>query len=50
MEIITQYVDELDPQERTAVELLLGRPLRGDERLILQVLDGDESGASTPDS
>ena len=39
METITRQVGELRPNERSAAELLLGHRLRGNERLILQVLD-----------
>ena len=41
METITRQVGELRPNERSAAELLLGHRLRGNERLILQVLDLD---------
>lgn len=39
METITRQVGDLRANERSAAELLLGRRLRGNERLILQVLD-----------
>ena len=41
MEIITRQVGDLLENERYAAELLLGHRLRGNERLILQVLDID---------
>lgn len=41
METITREVGELRDNERSAAELLLGHRLRGNERLILQVLDSD---------
>ncbi|MFO1003469.1 MAG: hypothetical protein U0936_24315 [Planctomycetaceae bacterium] len=41
METITRQVGELRANERSAAELLLGHRLRGNERLILQVLDLD---------
>ena len=43
LETISRQVDELRPQERSAVELLLGHSLRGTERLILQIVDVDAS-------
>lgn len=41
METITRQVGELRDNERSAAELLLGHRLRGNEQLILQVLDLD---------
>jgi len=41
METITRQVGELLPNERSAAELLLGHRLRGNERIVLQVLDLD---------
>jgi hypothetical protein len=41
METITRQFGELQANERSAAELLLGHRLRGNERLILQVLDLD---------
>jgi hypothetical protein len=41
METITRQVGELRDNERSAAELLVGHRLRGNERLILQVLDLD---------
>ena len=39
METITRQVGEMQANERSAAELLLGHRLRGHEQLILQVLD-----------
>jgi hypothetical protein len=50
METISRHVDELRPQERSAVEMLLGHSLRGTERLILQIVDVDEAQPPTQDS
>ena len=41
METITRQVGELQDNERSAAELLVGHSLRGNERLILQVLELD---------
>ena len=48
METITRQVGELRENERSAAELLLGHRLRGNERLILQVLDLDVVQDSRP--
>ena len=50
MEIITRQVGELRDNERSAAELLLGHRLRGNERLILQVLDLDVAQPAGQDS
>lgn len=50
METITRQVCELRPNERSAAELLLGHRLRGNERLILQVLDLDVVQPTAEDS
>ena len=50
MEIITRQVGELRDNERSAAELLLGHRLRGNERLILQVLDLDVAPPAGQDS
>ena len=50
METITRQVGELRPNERSAAELLLGHRLRGNERLILQVLDLDVLQPTSHDS
>ena len=39
METITRQVGELQANERSAAELLVGHSLRGHEQLILQVLE-----------
>lgn len=41
METITRQVGELRANERSAAELLVGHRLRGNEQLILQILDLD---------
>lgn len=38
METITRHVGEMQANERSAAELLMGHSLRGHEQLILQVL------------
>ena len=50
METITRQVGELRAHERSAAELLLGHRLRGNERLILQVLDLDVVQPTAQDS
>lgn len=50
METITRQVGELQANERSAAELLLGHRLRGNERLILQVLERDVVLPATQDS
>lgn len=50
METITRQVGELLANERSAAELLLGHRLRGNERLILQVLDMEASQSPGQDS
>jgi hypothetical protein len=55
METVTRHVGELQANERSAAELLLGHRLRGNEQLILQVLDLDvvqppENGPSASSS
>lgn len=55
METVTRHVGELQANERSAAELLLGHRLRGNEQLILQVLDLDvvqppENGSSPSSS
>lgn len=50
MEIITRQVDELQANERSAAELLLGHRLRGNEQLILQVLELDVAKPTVQDS
>ncbi len=50
METITRQVGELRANERSAAELLLGHRLRGNERLILQVLDVEASQSPGQDS
>ena len=50
METITREVGELRDNERSAAELLLGHRLRGNERLILQVLDLDVAQPAGQDS
>ena len=50
METITRQVGELRANERSAAELLLGHRLRGNERLILQVLDLDVVQPTSQDS
>ncbi len=39
METITREVDQMQAEERSAAELLIGRSLRGHERIILNVLE-----------
>lgn len=41
METIKRHVGELQANERSAAELLLGHRLRGNEQLILQVVELD---------
>lgn len=43
METISRQVDDLQPQERSAVELLLGHRLQGSERMILQIVEAETS-------
>lgn len=50
METITRQVGDLRDNERSAAELLLGHRLRGNERLILQVLDLDVVQPTVQDS
>ena len=50
METITRQVGELRDNERSAAELLVGHRLRGNERLILQVLDLDVVQPTVQDS
>ena len=50
METITRQVGELQANERSAAELLLGHTLRGHERLILQVMEIDVTVPPTEDS
>jgi hypothetical protein len=50
METITRQVGELRDNERSAAELLVGHRLRGNERLILQVLDLDVVQPALQDS
>ena len=50
METITRQVDELQANERSAAELLVGHSLRGHERLILQVLEIDVAVPPPEDS
>ena len=49
METITRQVGELQANERSAAELLVGHSLRGHERLILQVLEVDLAESTTED-
>ncbi len=41
METITRHVGDMQANERSAAELLLGHSLRGHEQLILQVVNVD---------
>jgi hypothetical protein len=50
METNSRQVDELQPQERTTVELLTGRRLRKAERLNLQIVDVDVVQPPTRDT
>lgn len=50
MEMITRQVGELRANERSAAELLLGHRLRGNERLIMQVLEVDVVSPPEQDS
>jgi hypothetical protein len=50
METIKRQVGELHPNERSAVELLLGHRLRGNEQLILHVMPLDVPSAQVKDS
>lgn len=50
METITRQVGELQANERSAAELLLGHRLRGNERIILHVLDLDVAHPTVQDS
>lgn len=50
METIKRQVGELQANERSAAELLLGHRLRGNEQLILQVLELDVAEPPTNDS
>lgn len=50
METITRQVGELQANERSAAELLVGHRLRGNEQLILQVLEQDAAESSVQDS
>ncbi|MEI7700218.1 MAG: hypothetical protein WCK86_10500 [Planctomycetia bacterium] len=50
METITRQVGELQDNERSAAELLVGHRLRGNERLILQVLHPEVMQPSVEDS
>ena len=50
METIKRQVGELQANERSAAELLLGRRPRGNEQLILQVLELDVAEPPTNDS
>ncbi len=50
METIRRQVGELQANERSAAELLLGHRLRGNEQLILQVLQLDVAEPSANDS
>ena len=49
METITRQVGELQANERSAAELLVGHSLRGHERLILQVLEFDLAESPSED-
>lgn len=50
METITRQVVELQAHERSAAELLLGHRLRGNEQIILQVLEFDVAKPTVQDS
>ncbi|MGV2339892.1 MAG UNVERIFIED_CONTAM: hypothetical protein LVR18_39840 [Planctomycetaceae bacterium] len=50
MEMISRNVEELRPHERSAAELLPGHRLRGNERLILQVVGVPAIQPPTQDS
>lgn len=50
LETISRHVEELRPHERSAAELLPGHRLRGNERLILQVVEEPAMQPPTPDS
>ena len=50
METIKRQVGELQANERSAAELLLGHRLRGNEQLILQVLELDVTEPPANDS
>ncbi len=50
METIKRQVGELQANERSAAELLLGHRLRGNEQLILQILELDLAAPPTNDS
>ena len=52
METITREVDQMQAEERSAAELLIGRSLRGHERIVLNVLEmtlGDDRPAQSID-
>ena len=47
METITHHVDKLPASGRSAAEQLIGHSLRGNERLIIQVLEMEVDPTST---
>lgn len=46
METIYCNVEGLNPSIRSAMESVVGHPLRVDQKLVIQVLGGDQTGAS----